>query len=509
MFRKMSGLLGGGGARAQRIAVVDVGSNSVRMVVFLAETRIPAVLFNEKALCGLGEELELTGRLSPDGRRLALAALTRFSALADEMRADALMAIGTAAVRDAADGPDFVAEVARTTGIEINVATGIDEARLAAQGVLLGEPDACGLAADLGGASLELVGVDARAEGPVGAGVTTPLGALRVLTQIEADGRSKTTARIDATLDEALGALAGAQEAPPSLYALGGSFRAFAGAWMQLSGYPLRVLQGYSLPLEEAVSGAERIAKTKPADLRQISGVSERRARVTPAACLVLSRLLRKVRPERLVVSAFGLREGAYWERLTAELKRADPLLDASAQIERLQARSPGFGRELFGWLRPALSDLDATEARLAEAACLLADAGWRTHPDYRAVTVLELVTRNAFGGVDHVGRAFIAAALLHRYKGGRKAARIEPALALASSTNIQRAEALGRGMRLGVALAGAAPGVLPKIDLQRDATMLTLGVRAGASLLGGEEVARRLDAFASALGLEARLIET
>ena len=485
-----------------RIGVIDVGSNSVRMVVFLAETRIPAVLFNEKALCGLGSDLEQTGRLSPEGRALALAALKRFSGLAAGIGVDEMSAIGTAALRDAVDGPEFVAQVAAETGLRIEVAEGRDEARLAAQGVLLGDPWAHGLVADMGGASLELVRVDAAAAAPIGEGVTTRLGALRLLSQLGDEKPSVVVARIDAEIEAALDKV-GLDAPPKTLYGLGGSFRTFARAWMELKGYPIRVLQGYALPYSEAVEAADWVAKMKPVELRQIAAVSERRAQVTPAASLALGRLLRSAKPERLVISAFGLREGAYWERLPSELKSADPLLDASERIEALQARAPGLGAELAAFLRPALAGFPEEERRLAEAACRLADACWRTHPDYRAVTTVELVTRNAFGGVDHPGRVFIAAALLHRYKGGRKAARLEPALSLASPESLERAEALGRGMRFGSALAGAAQGVLPGLMLAVEGGRLILRPTRGGAIFGGEEVVRKMEAFATSLKLE------
>lgn len=508
MFSMVSQFFVSGG-EARRIAVIDVGSNSVRMVVFLAEARIPAVLFNEKALCGLGEELEATGRLSTRGKELAWAALARFAELAERMSVDAAIAIGTAALREAADGPEFVRETAARSGLDIEIASGAEEARLAAQGVLVGDPQADGLAADLGGASLELVRLQAASSTPVGAGVSTPLGALRVRSQLEEAARSKVVDRVDETLRGALDQLDLAATPPKTLYALGGSFRAFANAWMEIKGYPLRVLQGYELTLAEALEAAEWLSKTRPSDLRQISGVSERRAAVTPAACLVLWRLLERARPERLSISAFGLREGAYWERLGPTLRAADPLLSAAHEIEQRQARAPGFGQELFDWLKPALKDFSDEETRLAHVACLISDAGWRTHPDYRALTVLELVTRNAFGGVDHPGRVFILAALLNRYKGGRKVARVEPALGLIDADRRARAAALGRGMRLGAAIAGAAPGMLPRLELAFDGRALTLSTKKGVALLGGEDVARRLAAFAEAFGVEASIIET
>ena len=126
-------------ARAlERVGVVDVGSNSVRMVVFDGAARSPAYFYNEKILAGLGKGLAQTGRLNPEGRVRALAALRRFAALADGMDLPPLTCVATAAAREAADGPDFVREVERETGLKLLVIDGAEEARLSAQGVLLG-----------------------------------------------------------------------------------------------------------------------------------------------------------------------------------------------------------------------------------------------------------------------------------------------------------------------------------------------------------------------------------
>src|SRR5690606_25090129 len=128
-------------ARAlSRVGVVDVGSNSVRMVVFDGAARSPAYFFNEKVMAGLGAGMGETGRLSPEGRRRALAAMIRFQRLAEGMDATPLTVVATAAVREAEDGPEFRAEVMAATGLRMWVVDGREEARLSAQGVLLGWP---------------------------------------------------------------------------------------------------------------------------------------------------------------------------------------------------------------------------------------------------------------------------------------------------------------------------------------------------------------------------------
>lgn len=510
--------------RPARFGVIDIGSNSVRLVVFDSETRTPAVFFNEKVLCGLGEALERTGRLSEPGKLRAFDALRRFKALTERMDLRAVVAIGTAALREAEDAPGFVSDVADRLGVPIRIASGEDEARLAAQGVLLGDPWADGVVADMGGASLELTTISP--EGSGGDGVTTALGPLRVMAW-SALSPSKRDARIDAALEAAL---TPALRKPEALYALGGSWRTVIRCHMERTEYPLRVLHGYSLPAVEAVAAAEWVSALDPEEIREMTGVSDRRAEVTPAAARVLLRLLKAVKPQRLVLSAFGLREGVLWEHLPDEMRQKDPLIDACQALERSSARMPGFGDELWALMKGALEPFEPGEARLARASCLLADACWRTHPDYRARASFELVTRNALGGLDHQDRLYIGAALLHRYKGGKRAFRAEPSMTHLPLREQGRAEAVGRGVRLGAVIAGAAPGLLPRCALRREPPgafpseesaprpgqaegeprgaqgWLVLRLPGPAGALWGEEVEKRLQAFAEALGLDGRV---
>ena len=159
------------------VAVIDIGSNSVRLVVYRLEGRAIWTVYNEKVLAGLGSELLETGRLSIGGVEDAMTALRRFSALLDASKPSELFVAATAAVREAADGETFVLRVMAETGLAVRVLTGAEEARYAALGVLAGTPSASGLVGDLGGASLELTRID---EGQAGDGITLPLGAFNL-----------------------------------------------------------------------------------------------------------------------------------------------------------------------------------------------------------------------------------------------------------------------------------------------------------------------------------------
>ena len=483
-----------GAGRDGRIAVIDVGSNSVRLVVFEAAERSPTYFFNEKVACGLGAEIAQTGSLSPEGRASALATLTRFAALAERMRVVAVEAVATAAVRDAEDGAAFCAEVRAATGLRLRVIAGDEEARLSALGVLLAEPATAGIVVDMGGASMELAEVSA---GKVGRRITLGLGPQRLGSLSGA----QLLAVIDAELERGRATL---ESAGGPLVLVGGAWRAFAKIQMQRAKHPLQVLHGHRLEADAAAEAAAWVAKQAPETLKAFSGVSGARAATAPLAALVLSRLIAAFQPPGLMISAFGLREGLYFEMLPASVRRRDPLIDACQRFEARAARFPGFGEELARFVSPVVADWPPDERRLAHAACLLNDVNWRAHPDYRPLSCFESVTRGNLTGLDHAGRVFIGFALLNRYGGGKHSADVEEAIGLLDATARDRAKALGRALRLGAMLSASTPGALAEARLERDEGAVALKLGPGLAGLEGQVVERRLAALASALGISA-----
>jgi exopolyphosphatase/guanosine-5'-triphosphate,3'-diphosphate pyrophosphatase len=468
-------------------------------VVFEAAERSPAYFFNEKVACGLGAQIARTGRLHPAGRDSAMQTLTRFAALADRMRVTALEAVATAAVRDAEDGAAFCAEVRAATGLRLRVIAGEEEARLSALGVLLAEPDAAGIVVDMGGASMELAAVSG---GAVGRRITLGLGPQR----LEGLAGPALLAAIDAELERGRAALDGASG---PLWLVGGAWRAFAKIQMTRAAHPLQVLHGHRMSPDSAAEAAAWISRQTPEALKAIPGVSSGRAATAPLAALVLSRLVATLRPEAVAISAFGLREGLYYELLPAHVRRRDPLLDACARLETLKARFPGFGRELAAFVAPLLTGWTASERRLAEASCLLNDVNWRAHPDYRPISCFETVTRANLTGLDHADRVYVGFALMNRYGGGKRSADVEDALKLLTPEARSRAKALGRALRLGAMLSGSTPGALRSVRLSPAPQGLTLTLPAALAALSGQVVERRLSALAAALGAPASRIET
>lgn len=480
-----------GAQRLSHIGVIDVGSNSVRLVVFDGMARSPAYFYNEKVLCGLGAGLGETGRLSQEGWQRALHALHRFVALAGRMNLSGMIAVATAAVRDAADGPAFCDQVVRETGLQLHVASGAEEARLAAQGVLLGWPDADGLVCDMGGASMELAELRG---GAIHQAATSPLGPLKVADIADPEKRDKYIRKAVKTLRTEVGSQAG------RLFLVGGSWRAIARLDMERIGYPLKVLHGYEPPLAQLVETLGWIREQEPGALAAMTGTSTARLSLVPLASLVLGELLRRVEPATVTISGYGLREGLLYRQMPEAMRALDPLIDACRQMEFSAARAPGFGDALYDWLLPLYADRSPSELRLVRAACLLHDVNWRAHPDYRAELGFRSVTRANIGGIDHAERVFLGLALLNRYKttgpadGAGRYARLLP------PSRAAEAVVLGRALRLGAMLSGSSIGVLDHAGLSLGPAGLTLTLRGPAREFAGEAVERRLQSLAARL---------
>lgn len=480
------------------VAVIDIGSNSIRMVVYDGAARTPQVLFNEKWVCALGQGLDSSGRLNPEGVPQAVAALARFVRLARAMGAEAIDVLATAAVRDADDGPEFVAAVEKRCGVAVTVLPGTREALLSAQGIRCAIPDADGTVADLGGGSLELAAIDHGRVG--GATATLPLGVLRLA---EAGGSG--SGAVAQAIDRHLGGvewLDGGRNR--TLFAAGGALRALGLMLMAHVGHPLHVLDNFTLERAEAVRLLDLIARQSRKSIEKVMGVSRRRIAHLPTAALVLDRLLVRVRPSRLVFSAWGMREGRFFERLPPAVRRQDPLIAACTRMAAAVGRFPAHAAELMAWMTPLFPDESAAERRQRLAACLLGDLFWSEHPDYRAEQAFLRVIRMPVMGLDHPGRAALALAVTARYQGDEEAEFTLPARRLLDEEGQRRARLIGLALRLAHTVTGGVPGLLRRTRLIKERNVLVFALPRDAAFapdLGdrrGERLARAayLDRF-------------
>jgi len=486
-------------AVASRIAVVDVGSNSLRLVVYerLGATLLP--LLNEKVMCALGRGIAATGRLNPDGVALAFANVQRFVALARALAVDHLAIIATAAVREAADGAAFAAEIEALCGIPVRIIDGGEEGRLSAAGVLAGIPYADGVVGDLGGGSVELVRVDATTTPAVGAGVSLPLGPLRLAEF--GDNRKAVIEQIEAALPAApvLRECAGR-----ALYLVGGAWRAIARLHIEQTRYPLHIIHQYKIARRPAEAFLELVAAQSRRSLERVTGMSRRRLEVVPLAATILRRLIAAGRPDRLVFSAFGLREGYAYGVLPGG-ERADPLIAGAMTMARRQSRPGNDGDRLLRWISPVFPRLDEARRRLYRAACWLSDTAWTEHPDYRAELAFLRSLRMPVGAIEHSERAFIALAMHARYGGPTDDPVKAAALPLLDDDAAAEARSLGLALRLAYTLCGGALDLLDQVLLDAKSNTLVLELPASGGLFVGEAVQRRLDALGRAMGLATR----
>jgi exopolyphosphatase/guanosine-5'-triphosphate,3'-diphosphate pyrophosphatase len=484
------------------VAVVDIGSNSVRLVVFEGGLRSPTALFNEKGICELGRGVAISGRLDQAAMADSLALLRRFRLLARQVDAAAVHAVATAAVRDAANGAEYLALAQAAIGAPIAVLSGSEEARLAAAGVLSAHPAADGLVGDLGGGSLELVDL---AGGVIGRAETAGVGTLRLIDQAPKVGEAV------GIVDRALAGL----ELPPrgrgrTLFAVGGTWRALAAIHMERRRYPLHVIDHYTIEPDEALEIAGLVRGLSPASLRNIPNVSSARVKTIPHGAMVLERLIVAARPSRIVFSAKGLREGLVHTHLPRDIAAQDPLVASAREMGRLRGRSLEHCEELSAWTDPLFEGAGRGETaegrRLRHAACLLSDIAWRAHPDYRGEHALDLIAHGSLTGVDHAGRAFLAIAVFSRH-GSIVSSPVADALAgLLDEEALGRARWLGAAMRLANDLAASQPGLLPLTRLRRDEGELVLTLPAHLADIAGGRLDKRLAGLAERMGLAGRI---
>ena len=485
------------------VAVIDIGSNTVRLVQFRLQGRALWPVFNEKATAGLGRGASETGRLNSEGVEVAMRALKRFAVLLDAKGITDRRAVATAAVRDCEDGPDFVARAAAETGFKIKVLTGEDEGRISAVGVLSGIGEANGLTGDLGGSSLELTTLQGR---NVGKAQTLPLGPLAVASE----DLDLAKAVIKQRLKSASSAL---KSSGPTFYAVGGAWRALAQLAMALDeDYPLRMLHQYTLSVDQ-VNEVAKFAMSQTEDsLALIPHVSPRRAAVLPYAALLLKKIVKKGRFEQVVISANGLREGVVCVDDSELVETGDPLLAGTEALALQSGPEAGLGHALNDWVDRVFSHQPiifspTRDAILRAAACRLADIGSRLHPDHRADLATEQILYAPIGGVTHYERALLALTVYHRYAGKTQRPETCAARRLLDDKTEDAAMKLGLALRLGAALCGRSASVLRGFSLNRTDDTLILGVEAASEPLVAERALQRFEQLAVTLNLRPEVV--
>ncbi|MBL0371289.1 Ppx/GppA family phosphatase [Rhizobium sp. KVB221] len=446
------------------ISIVDIGSNSIRLVIYEGLNRAPAILFNEKVMCGLGKGLAQTGSMDAGSVQRALSALHRFRALSDQARARTVYVVATAAAREAKNGPDFLRKAEEILGRKVRLLTGEEEAHFSALGIISGYHEADGIAGDFGGGSLELVDIRGKSHAN---GITTPLGGLR-LSEYSGGSLAKAANYARKLVREVDFLKAGEGR---TFYAVGGTWRSLAKLHMELNGYPLHMVQDYRLNFADAVAFLDNVIRNKEQKEPAYQAVARSRRALLPFGAIAMREVLAEMKPEAVSFSVQGVREGYLYSLLPESVRHQDPLLSAAGELAVLRARSPEHARELADWtgrMMPAFGvDETEEEARYRQAACLLADISWRAHPDYRGLQALNIIAHSSFIGITHPGRAYLALANYYRFEGLSDDSATSPLAAIGTSRLLMLAKLLGGMLRVVYLFSASMPGVIGKLRFE------------------------------------------
>jgi exopolyphosphatase/guanosine-5'-triphosphate,3'-diphosphate pyrophosphatase len=487
---------------AKPVAVLDIGSNSVRLVVYERHARSLTPLYNEKSACALGRGLAATGKLAYENVDRALTAIQRFALVAKLMRAGKVYVLATSAVRDASNSKSFVDAVEETMGAPVRVLSGAEEAHFAALGVLAGIPGFSGVVGDLGGGSLEL---SAMTAGNESVGETHELGVIRIQ-----DDSAGAVAKAQALAKQRLKTSDILRNPPNSVFcAIGGTWRSLAKLHQVLRKYPLHMVQHYDTPAADILKLCEDIV-TEYAATKTYTGaehMSSGRRELVPYGAAVLAEVLKTGKYEKVVFSALGVREGFLYGLLDDKERRVDPLLQGAEEMSVLRSRSPAHATDLIDFSAEFLTAIGvretADELRLRKVACYLADIGWRGHPDYRGEQSVDLIAYGSLTGVDHPGRAFLAEVIAVRYMGLKHKSQNQSLLALSGPSASMKARLLGATMRVAYPMSAAMPGVLPRAGFSLTDGVLQLHLPTDLAFLDGEHLQGRLDQLAGVAGIK------
>ncbi|WP_379545809.1 Ppx/GppA family phosphatase [Qipengyuania sp. DSG2-2] len=479
------------GEKAER-AIIDIGSNTVRLVLYGASMRAPKVLLNEKVAARLGRDIASSGELAQEAVDLALRGMERYALVLGDLGITDIEVVATAAVREAANGEDFLGQL-RALGFAPKVLSGVDEACTSAWGVIGAFPKARGMVADLGGGSLELVNVTGGAPSDA---ISLPIGTLRLPEM--ADDHAGLKKALEKKLRKA-----DIVKTDGSLYLVGGTFRAMAVFAMQRAGTPLTDPHGLSLPYDEAIKVAKELAATSSDDLQAEPRISSMRAGMLPDAAVLILTLLKHLKPDRVIISAWGLREGLLFSRLPDHARRQDPLLAGVAHFAAQRGAPPLLATRVAGWTVGAVAKNVQGSERLRLAATMLSLAAMQIEPNLRIRQGVEWALHKRWLAVDPVGRAMMAAAICAN---GNNLDLPDELHAIAGDDALEEAICWGYATRLCRRLGGRSRKSFESSQLLVEDGTLILRLLTSHAALFGVPNEKDLGLLADRLKLDARM---
>ncbi len=469
--------------KSASIGIVDLGSNSVRMVLYRKVGGVLQPFFNEKYACALGLHLHQTRKLNTQGRAEALEVVRRFMTIAGAYGVQQLYAVATEAIRRADDGQAFVDDIHAQTGLAVDVLSGEQESYYSALGVTHCMPEARGLCGDLGGASLELAHLNGST---ITQTLTLPCGVLTFLQQGDITTARKRMQAYLATITDS------PELAAPVFYAVGGSWRSLARFHQQVNDYPIDQAHYFHIDRHALQPTLERLIKNGHKG-KKLPGVARGRVETMPYAALIMDCLIDRYTVEQVVFSSSGLREGYLAAKIAHGTSR-NLLLDEAAAFVGVQHAADPWLADLLRWLQPLFLDVSPRLHALIEAAAVLSDIAHQDVRDHQGIIAFTRCLYAPFSNASHQEHAFLALTLYIRYHGEMdNKVLLQPALRLLSPDWQRQALKVGLALRLAKSLSGGADHLLATVPVQLHKGVPVITELNTLLLNGSERFNRRL----------------
>ena len=433
-----------------KIAVIDIGSNSIRLVIFDRYGRYPYPLFNERITCQLGANLQQTKMLREDRIDHALETLKRFSRIVKTADLGSVHAIATAAARQAVNAKDFLDPAEKILKNNIRVLSGKEEALLVAQGLLANIPKANGIIGDLGGGSLELIRVK---KGIISDAISLNFGHL-------SGGNIK-------ELSEKIRSFKWNNDGTEEyFYGVGGSFRALGLAYKYKRKYPIDLLHGLSIPIKKTNRILNKIIKTKGT----MKGLPLSRKETMSNAANIIKTVLKETITNNIMICGTSVRDGVVLNALDTSKTKTDPLLITCKEIAKQTERFSGLSGSLEKLLQPLIKigNKDDLE-RLLKAACYLSDISWNEYSNSRSFLAAERILLLPINSITHRERAWLSNTLFYRYARQFEIDKFPFDFSSVLEKNDQyTSRTLGLALRFAMTISAGLPKLLKnvKIDL-------------------------------------------
>jgi exopolyphosphatase/guanosine-5'-triphosphate,3'-diphosphate pyrophosphatase len=475
----------------KRIGIIDIGSNSIRLVVFDGPKRSPLYLYNEKVFFRLG--LQSFGG-KPFGSNTLEAVshiIKRYVAICRNMEISKIIMFGTSALREASNSNVLVESIREKTNVDVDIISGEKEAFYAAQGILLGFPNAEGVICDLGGNSVEFANIRKN--------VVTECNSV-LLGPLTIKNLGEKCKNLDDHMKNQLATITNFNGVKnKSFFLIGGSWRAIAKIHMQRIKYPLKIIQGYKVESKKLKKTLEFIQESSFLTKSDEMNISLGRLELLPQAARLLKIIIDEFEIKVLTFSSFGVREGLIYEHLSVAEKKRDPLIEAAKFFEKKETRFPKMSKHTFNWISPLYENLPPKTKRVILAATKLHDIAWIAHPDYKTEMCLEIVTRSNISGISHQERVFLAMILLFRHKAKPEKIFNSKLFKIVPKKKRKIALVIGKGLRLASTFFGEK-SLLNKIEFRLRANEVDLCFQSKMDSINGEIVEKRIQELNKAL---------